>query len=66
MDPRLHEIFERQRERAPVMARTTAAERRERLKRLRAAVVKHRPAIADSIHADLARPRAESELEDYV
>ncbi len=62
MDPRLHEIFERQRERAPVMARTTAAERRERLKRLRAAVVKRRPAIADAIHADLARPRAESEL----
>lgn len=62
MDPRLHEIFERQRGRAPVMARTTAAERRERLKRLRAAVVKRRPAIADAIHADLARPRAESEL----
>jgi len=62
MDLRLHEIFERQREQAPVMARTTAAERRGRLKRLRAAVVKRRPAIADAIHADLARPRAESEL----
>ncbi len=62
MDPRLHEIFERQREQAPVLARTTASQRRERLKRLRAAVVKRRPAIADAIHADLARPRAESEL----
>ncbi len=62
MDPRLHEIFERQREQAPVLARTTASQRRERLKRLRAAIVKRRPAIADAIHADLARPRAESEL----
>ena len=62
MDPRLHEIFERQRAQAPVLARTTAAERRERLKRLRAAVVKRRPAIAAAIHADLARPQAESEL----
>ena len=62
MDAQLHEIFERLREQAPVMARTTAAQRRKRLERLRAAVVKLRPAIADAIHADLARPRAESEL----
>ena len=62
MDQRLHEIFERQRAQALVMARTTAAQRRERLKRLRAAVVKRRPVIVEAIHADLARPRAESEL----
>jgi aldehyde dehydrogenase (NAD+) len=59
---RLTELFERQRAHAPVMARTGAAERRERLRRLRAAIVSRRGEICEVIREDLGRHPAETEL----
>jgi aldehyde dehydrogenase (NAD+) len=44
------------------MARTTAAERRERLARLRAAIAARRADIVAAAHADLGRPAVETEL----
>jgi len=58
----LRGIFERQRAHAPAMARTTAAERIERLARLRRLIVAHRSALTGAVHADFGRPVAESEL----
>jgi len=59
---RLRALCDRQRERAPAMARTTAAERRERLARLRAAIAARRDAIVAAAQADLGRPALETEL----
>jgi aldehyde dehydrogenase (NAD+) len=61
----LDRIFERQRCRAPLVARQPVAERRARLRRLRQAVVVRRAAIAEAIFADLARPAFESETAEY-
>jgi aldehyde dehydrogenase (NAD+) len=61
---RLERLFAMQQARAPVMARTTAAERRDRLRRLRAAIVLRRQAVYDALRADLARPEAETELSE--
>jgi aldehyde dehydrogenase (NAD+) len=58
----LRALFDRQRARAPAVARTTAAERRERLARLRAAIVARRKDIAAAAAADLGRPAVETEL----
>jgi len=55
-------LFERQRAHAPDMARTTAAQRRERLERLRRAILARRAEIAAAIHTDLRRPPAETEI----
>jgi aldehyde dehydrogenase (NAD+) len=60
LDPRAS--FERLRANTPAMARTTAAERRQRLARLGAAIEARRGAIAAAIHADLARPAFETEV----
>jgi aldehyde dehydrogenase (NAD+) len=46
------------------MARTTVAQRRERLRRLRQAVLQRRADILSALSADLGRPRFESELVD--
>jgi aldehyde dehydrogenase (NAD+) len=55
-------VFERQRARAPVMARTTAAERRERLQRLADAIESRRGALNDAVSADFRRPAFETEI----
>lgn len=55
-------LVERQRAHAPVMARTTVAQRRERLRRLGAAIAARRQDILRALYADLRRPPAESEL----
>ncbi len=59
---RIEHLFLLQRAHAPAMARTTAAERRERLRRLRAAVVARRQAVLDALWSDLHRAPAETEL----
>ncbi len=65
IDPaELRRILEGQRAHAPVMARTTVAQRRERLRRLRQAVLQRRADILSALSADLGRPRFESELVD--
>ena len=58
----LARLFERQRTHAPHMARTGVTERRERLRRLRRAITGRREAIVTALHADLCRPRIETEL----
>jgi aldehyde dehydrogenase (NAD+) len=58
----MNTIFERQREHAPAMARTSAPERRQRLRGLRNAVDARRGEIVAAINADLGRPPFESEL----
>ncbi len=58
----LDAMFARLRARAPLMARTTAAERRERLGRLRTAVAARRGELAEAVRADFGRPPAETEL----
>ena len=55
-------IFDRLKANAPVMARTTAAQRGERLARLGAAIEARRDAIAHAIHADFGRPDFETEV----
>ena len=55
-------LFERQRAHAPAMARCTAAERRERLTRLKRLITAHRSALCTAVHEDLGRPPAETEL----
>ena len=44
------------------MARTTAAERRQRIQRLRDAVAARRAELSDAVRADFGRPAAETEL----
>jgi aldehyde dehydrogenase (NAD+) len=58
----LERTFETLRSHASVMARTSASERRARLRRLRAAVAAHRVELAEAVHADFGRPAAETEL----
>jgi len=60
----LQRLFEAQRAHAPAMARTTAAQRRERLRRLRAAVLARRDAIVTALHADFGKPAFETELSE--
>ena len=60
--PEPRAVFERLRARAPAMARTTAAERIERLRRLRRAIEDRRVAIAEAIRMDFGRPSAETEV----
>ena len=55
-------IVTAQRGHAPVMARTTAAERRDRLRRLGRAIDARRAAIAQAIYDDFRRPGPETEL----
>ncbi|NIM50754.1 MAG: aldehyde dehydrogenase family protein [Gemmatimonadales bacterium] len=59
---RVEQIYARQRSHAPAMARTTAAERRRRLRRLRCAILARRREIVDAIYEDLRRPPFESEI----
>jgi len=61
---RLEHLFVIQKAHAPRMARTSTAERRERLQRLRAAIVSRRDAVYDALRRDLARPPAETELSE--
>lgn len=55
-------MFERQRAHAPQMGRTTVAERRDRLRRLKAAILERRPAFHAALAADLRKPVFESEF----
>ena len=57
----LREVFERQRCRTHVPARSTVAERRERLRRLRRVIVSRRDDIMAALQADLGRPPFETE-----
>jgi aldehyde dehydrogenase (NAD+) len=59
---RVRAVFDTQRAHRWTMARTTAAERIARLERLKAAIVARREALAEAIHADFRKPRAEVEL----
>jgi aldehyde dehydrogenase (NAD+) len=60
--PDLRALFDAQRAHQSVMARTTAAERRQRLRRLRDAVAAHRAELCAAVLADFGRPAAETEL----
>jgi len=55
-------MFDAQRQHQPAMARSTAAQRRERLRRLRDAVAEHRAELCAAVQADFGRPAAETEL----
>jgi len=61
---RIHDIFERQRARRRAMAKRPAAERIQTLRRLRAAIVEKREALAGAIFQDFHKPRAEVELSE--
>ncbi len=61
---RIEYVFALQAAHAPRMALTTVAERRERLRRLRAAVESRRGAVYDALQRDLSRPPAETELSE--
>jgi len=62
MTPDLRALFAAQQVHQPVMARTTAAGRRERIKRLRDAVATHRADLSEAVRIDFGRPAAETEL----
>jgi aldehyde dehydrogenase (NAD+) len=55
-------LFQSQQAHAPVMRATSAAERRERLTRLREAVRTHRSALQEALHADLRKAPVEVDL----
>jgi aldehyde dehydrogenase (NAD+) len=59
---RVRSVFEAQRAHRWTMARTTAAERIARLKKLKAAILAGREALAAAAHADFRKPQAEVEL----
>ncbi|WP_434386296.1 aldehyde dehydrogenase family protein [Melittangium boletus] len=60
------EMFERLRARRWEQARTSAAERVERLKKLRAALVARREALYAALHADFRKPEAEVESTEML
>ena len=62
---RIQQLFDRQRCRAGEIARLPVADRRARLRRLRAAIVRRQAAILEAIHADLGRPAFESETAEF-
>jgi aldehyde dehydrogenase (NAD+) len=62
---RIEQLFDRQRCRAGEIARLPVADRRARLRRLRAAIVRRQAAILEAIHADLGRPAFESETAEF-
>ena len=57
----LTRLFEQQSAKRWPLARSTAGERRERLRRLKSAVERHRVALAEGIRRDFGRAVAESE-----
>jgi aldehyde dehydrogenase (NAD+) len=59
---RVRAVFEAQRAHRWTMARTTAAERIARLKKLKAAITARREALAAAVYADFRKPQAEVEL----
>jgi aldehyde dehydrogenase (NAD+) len=61
----IEQLFDRQRCRAGEIARLPVADRRARLRRLRAAIVRRQAAILEAIHADLGRPAFESETAEF-
>jgi aldehyde dehydrogenase (NAD+) len=58
----LRRLFELQGRKRWQLSRSTTGERRARLRRFKAAVEKHRLAIAEGIRRDFAKPPAETEL----
>lgn len=58
----LPQLFAAQQAHQPVMARTTAAQRRERIQRLRDTVAAQRGELAEAVRLDFGRPAAETEL----
>jgi len=61
-DDRIEQLFERQRAHQAAVKRTTAAERIDKLKRLRAAIVEREPAIREAIFKDFRKPASEVDL----
>ncbi len=59
---RVRAVFEAQRAHRWTMARTTVAERIARLKKLKAAILERREALAAAAYADFRKPQAEVEL----
>ncbi|NVJ20728.1 aldehyde dehydrogenase family protein [Myxococcus sp. AM011] len=62
----LQEAFERLRARRWDVARRGPGERLERLEKLKARIIERRDALADAIHADFRKPRAEVEATEIL
>lgn len=60
--PSVEQLFQAQKQHHAQVKRTTARERIEKLKRLRAAIVAREGAICDAVHADFRKSPTESEL----
>jgi len=58
----LEALFTSQRRRAQALRTSTSGERRERIRRLAAAVRRRAPMLREALHADLAKPAPESDL----
>jgi aldehyde dehydrogenase (NAD+) len=62
----LRALFDRQAERLPAIRRTGAAERIERLRRLRRAVAGHLDDLRAALRADFGKPEVETDLTEYL
>lgn len=60
------ELFARQQAQRPVLRRTTAAERRDKLKRLDDALLRYRSRLHDALHADFHKPGVETDLSELA
>ncbi len=63
---RINEVFARQQAQALRLRKSTAAERIQRLKRLRQAVEDHRQAIYEAAHADFRKTRVEVDTTEIL
>jgi aldehyde dehydrogenase (NAD+) len=62
----LERLFARQQAHRWTMARTTAADRIDRLRRLKAAVVRHQSELRESVHRDFHKPPAETDISELL
>ena len=62
----LRALYDRQFAQFPEVRRGTAADRIERLKRLRQAIVKHFDALRAALAADFGKPEVETDLTEYL
>jgi aldehyde dehydrogenase (NAD+) len=61
-DDRIERLYRRQRSNQAAVKRSSADERIEKLKRLRAAILEREPAIREALHADFRKSAAEVEV----
>ena len=61
-DPRIEQLFHKQRANQAAVKRTTAAERVAKLERLRAAIIEREPAIRDAMFKDFRKSATEVDL----